>query len=69
MHLEHTAHKVADECSKGVTWCSAKMLDCLTGVLGTPEQASVGACGCQKSQLVKSQALSTSLQTTKEAVL
>ena len=56
----------ADACCKSLTWCPAEMLDCLTGILGPSEQACVGACGCQKSQLVKSQALPTCLQICKE---
>lgn len=63
----HIACTTAVACRKVLTWCSAKMLDCLTGILGPSEQACVGACGCQKCQLIKSQALATSLQTSRES--
>ena len=51
----------AHVCKVGLTWCLAKVLDCLAGILGPSEQASVGACGGQKSKLVKGQTLSSCL--------
>ncbi len=60
-HTQYSAVRCNNHWGKWLTWCLAKVLDCLTSILGSPQQHSVGASGGQKSQLVKCQALTTSL--------
>lgn len=45
-----------------LTGCGSEVLDCLAVVLGSTQQHTVLACGALQGQLVKGEALTTSLR-------